>query len=137
MDASEFLDMSDRELLERFLQLHDQAELGNMKPSILTDGKVTASMIDIGHSINFLRVPLDNPNLCRCCGNYLPLLYFELSGSYCMKCLRAEIIRQYTSSTAGAGRFTARYAPQVTMMSDLDTRYRAQYPEADPTTCGC
>lgn len=139
MDASELLDMSDRELLERFIQLHDQTKLRNLKPSILSDGKVTASMIatDIGHSINFLRVPLDNPRLCRCCGNYLTLLYFGLNGSYCMKCLRAEIIRQYTSSTTGAGRVTARYAPQVIMMSDLDNRYRAQYPEVDPTMRGC
>ncbi|KAJ8064792.1 hypothetical protein OCU04_007102 [Sclerotinia nivalis] len=139
MDASEFLDMSDRELLERFIQLDNQTELRNLKPNVLTDGKVTASMIatDIGHSINFLRVPLDNPNICTCCGNYLPLLYFEMGRRWCMKCLRAELIRRKTSSTIGAGGGTVRHAPEVIMMSDLDIRYRAQCSEVDPTCCSC
>ncbi|KAF5879388.1 uncharacterized protein Bfra_006597 [Botrytis fragariae] len=141
IDVSDFVDMNDGELLEHYTRVNNPTALQKIVPRLSIKRDVTTPMMIaiLSTSINFLRTSRDNPSICGCCSDYLPLLHFRISygsSSLCAKCLRAKLLRQKSLTTTGKCWCGLKHAPEIFIMSDLDDRHRAQR-SSDYHRCGC
>ncbi|KAF7904442.1 hypothetical protein EAF00_001776 [Botryotinia globosa] len=71
MAASEFVDMSDSELLEHDLCTNNATTLQRIRPQLSDRGKLTTAMMvaEFCTSIDFLQGPMVNPSIFISCGS--------------------------------------------------------------------